>query len=689
MMKAIPPKFRYDEAVVKAKLACFNCGGNPEPETLMTTFCLFGSDESWQSLCESCYSAVDNKCECSGQSCLKVFKSSIQFIIEFYYVRCEECRVKRASRFTLDSYLPLCENCSPSYGVSEGLCELSYCNIEERFFKLLLECKNYLLKDRYKFIIRSSSNSCKAMLEGCRFLSQVLHNLFCFNHPNKIAEFLTSDLIPRCRLCTETSTNYFPISNYKETAAVLKDFLRVKASEVEPSCLSQYLIKFLKINGTIEVNNKKDISLLVLEGMDLIKKVDFGVVRCVCCVKKIFLGRRKGIKLNCGDVICYQCLASGVFVDCPLDMKELTYDEYFNSKLLNIPHCHADHKFDNDDVILKLPCFHYSCEKHIKEFCYCCGFEIRKFKAEPVNSNYAKSLVEFLEIPCPKHLLKIQYFSIFPLALKCEKCKNQYNEEQLLQYDQSPDLKGILEIFVKYMEMLKFKNETYDRICSDLTKIISNISLKNMSDLYTVIYIINLINFLECSVKTYQLFFFSKTINSRIYSKRLFKSNNSFKIVLRFKVKKDLICSGLILGLSFISYSIPNVPFLIYPKLLTYKKLLISNNEEILKKNFEFFIDQNEDDAIELNEKINQDLNGQFKNCRFGCSIYLESNQVYHEFIIDMNPGYYYVSKGSSKLRLSNIEYINIKKSDYGAGLVLNASISSPLFGILAAEMFH
>ena len=114
---------------------------------------------------------------------------------------------------------------------------------------------------------------------------------------------------------------------------------------------------------------------------------------------------------------------------------------------------------------------------------------------------------------------------------------------------------------------------------------------------------------------------------------------------------------------------------------------MISNNEEIIKNSFEFYAYKNPDEAIDLNNKINPDFNRQVENYRFKSSIYLESNQVYHEFVIDMNPGYYYVSKGFSNLRVENIEYMDIKKSDYGNGLVLNGSLSSPLFGILASEV--
>jgi hypothetical protein len=461
----------------------------------------------------------------------------------------------------------------------------------------------------------------------------------------------------------------------KDTVSAVVDVLRQKANQVDARCLNQFMIQVLK--RSITLSSPRDLALLVLEGRSLLSEDQFKDVRCVECCNKISLGSSRGIILECDHVICYKCLSSGHCRECPLDRRELNYSQYYSWKYLTIPTCHATHEF-NDQPIWRLPCFHYSCQDHLNlQTCYECGFDCRKWKEKIKESSYARSLLDFLKIKCLIHNLPITNIGSRPFALQCEKCLemkgNLFGIHDL-------SVKPIEDLISDRLQMLQYDDVSNRKLENKALKLISNMGVRRLSEIFKAFCLVESLRSQCTSIATRPFYFFASSSCSNLGARNLFKSEKSFKVVLRFKCDIDLLCKGLILGYCYVPYKPPFHPLSVPPSRITYQKLLLSDNSCISSEIFNTFCSF----PLKTTENLQkvEDFSNKARNLEFPSLIYLESNHVLHEFIIEMNPGHYFTTKAFSRLKLPDLELLKVKKTPE----VISASLSSPLFGVLISK---
>ena len=122
------------------------------------------------------------------------------------------------------------------------------------------------------------------------------------------------------------------------------------------------------------------------------------------CFNKISVGKRVGVENSCSHVICFNCYMSNIS-SCPIDDQNIQPKQYCKNSSLNIPTCHGFHEFGIEHIY-KLPCFHFSCEKHTHlNYCRTCGFKfsvLDGFKKVMI-SETSRNLIDFFDVRCTSH----------------------------------------------------------------------------------------------------------------------------------------------------------------------------------------------------------------------------------------------------------------------------------------------
>lgn len=677
MLAVIPIKFREDEAYIKSFFNCSQCKNEQAPGNLFSDSCadfIINNSQEVKHYCGSCIESVRFNCNCN-QRCEKTPSKILDSAIRFYYVPCFFHPNIKASFFT-SNFVPFCSECRPK---QRDYQELSYSKVSHQFFDLFKSVFKTLCKDRRQKLVTYSTED---MLKACKWMQQISNGISCSVHPGAVSEFITEDLEGVCRSCLNNKSDNISLSNISQASQYILDIIKKDSVKIDPFYLNKYTINMLKFNSHTQIKTAQDLNLLILEFQEL-KKNKYLTARCVACLVKLTEGWRKGVMLKCGHSLCFKCLFDKSISNCPIDNEEPDAKEFIpNKNQSKFVLCNAEHTYGTGNIY-KLPCFHHSCETHYKlGHCFQCGF---RFDRWPVLSKVSKSFIElqkFYDIKCLLHNKNVNRIKLRPLELYCEKC--EVIEEQkgkLDTYSKHLVLEHIMDRINESM-MEKIKTiKSYDLDC-EVIKLFSYIGIKNYNCRSYCIALLNIMFDQLEKIKTKKYFLATEALEVRLWPKKKFFISQNFSVKLKFSLNSDIILSGLILSTFYFPYTLPFINIKIPPISATINIYNEDSDQIQDAKHIQSFCSHPK--KLKAGEK---ELYSKLFIYNFSRSVYMQSSKMSYELIVNLQPGYYYFSKAMSKQKISFMNYLKNKKNLNSNELVVDGSISSPLFGLCCDEI--
>ena len=542
-----------------------------------------------QDLCSKC--SINQKTELNlfcdkhvpkCKTCKKLSdETSIKLVIveNFFLVNCFFHKESKAEVYEEHSFVPLCNHCKANHAFLH-LKPLNYLETQTRFFDLFNELSKNLDSDSKRGLMGESFSD---LIKSTQFLIQVKNGPFCLAHPWKVSKYWTENweiICEDCRVDNKISLE----DNFDQ----VKDSIGEQIKYDDPTKLSKFLIQSLKIMDRTILREAKSKNLFILEALQW-KNGNKKYLRCVNCVKSLAVGLRKGVKLSCGHLMCFNCVQVTNVKNCPIENEIVSCSEYLDELPNDIPICHNIHKLDLEKSIFKLPCFHYSCENHLKiEHCLLCGFNFRSFTLDPRPSKKLPTLIKYLSLTCAAHCLPISSFSAKTQLFYCEKCNFPENSSQVLPVcNSSPSL--LTSILHKLFE------NTFSSIQSspqNLQKFeylsIAFLKTFNYSSILQNQILFNLIQCLRVLISDIKLFNYEfPSQDFKVFQNPIlhsFEATDETSLVLSITPKSDLIITHSLLNPSF--FQIQSLPVRLLVDEMQVK-VFNSNKKEIFELGFE------------------------------------------------------------------------------------------------------
>lgn len=678
MLDFVPIKFRENEAQAKSFLSCFECKSDKDHGQLYIDSCenyiMANEGQAYKPYCGSCIGNVRFYCNCDPK-CKPTLSKSIQDAYNFYFVPCFTHTTTKAVSFT-SNFLPICLECRQKYRVYKSL---SYNEISENFFELFKSVSKSLCKDRKSKLVTYSTQE---MLKACRWMHQINSGIFCAECPDTVSECVTENLEGACRKCLQSKDHYIPLGDFNQVSQRILDVVKQKCARADPFELNKYMIKMLRYNSHTLIKAPQDLNLLILEFQE-INRTKYLTARCVVCLVKFTEAWKKGVKLVCGHSACFKCIFSKSFDNCPIDNEEISSSEFINisiqSKMIL---CHFEHAYNSQSNIYRLPCFHHSCKEHIqKGYCFQCGFQFTKWQNEPVQRvvkprKSLDSLQSFYDLKCLVHNRVLSEFNLKTLTFYCDKCEKNANEKEIDTFSKHLALEHCIDKRnEKYLDFIEsVKNYNMD---SNIIKFFSYISIQNYHLRNYCVALLKTLLGHYGKIKSKKYFIVTEALDVRLWPRRKFLINEKFSVKLKFSLNSDIVLTGLILSRIYFPFTLPFINIGVSP---------ISVEINFYQEDSDKILETKKIESLSIYPKQikteKSDFNSKLIVQNFSKNVYLASSKMSYELIVNMNPGYYYFSKAISKQRLLFLNYLKISKKTNNAGLVIDGSISSPVFGL-------
>jgi len=483
------------------------------------------------------------------------------------------------------------------------------------------------------------------------------------------------------------------LADISQASVSILEIAKSCESHKDPYLVNKYAAQMLRSDKHSSVKTPDKLNLLLLECRDLLNRVEYKTARCVICLVKLTEGLNRGIKLNCKHVACFKCIISQSTTNCPIDNQEIACEEYLNSIQDHLMLCHCEHSFKPGESVYKLPCFHSSCEEHYQYgYCFQCGFSFDKWPNNQKHlSNLRSKIQAFYDLKCIVHNKRAYHMRIFPLGFYCEDCVYFNNpDDQKTNKREIISIETIKHLIVKYvrseydLKKIELTNsaKNFD-LSNNLIKLFTYLNTKSLSCRFLATSIILALNSSPELVNSKSILLFNHSFIPKIWNREKYHLEKKTSVIINFKLTSDTILTGVIMSKLSLPYvDLDSVHYIPISVKINY--YLEESNEVLETKEVTNFSPYpNTPESIEIESFKKKD----FGIYNFSHPIYLPSSKMNYELIVEINPGYYFFSKPMSKLKHVFLEYLKIKRKTRTPGPVIDGSISSPLFGICAANV--
>lgn len=505
----------------------------------------------------------------------------LEIVESFFFVNCFFHKESKAEVYEEINFVPLCEQCEAKYQPL-NLKPLDYLEIQSQFFNLFNDLSKILNSDIKRGLM---SESFSDLIKSTQFLIQVKNGPFCKYHPWNLGEFWTENweiICEDCKMVDKISLQ----DSFDQVKDSISDLIKYKDSFK----LSKFLIQSLKIMEGSNVRESKTKNLFILEALEW-KNGDKRYLRCVSCVKNLTVGLRKGIKLDCGHLMCFNCVQVVNVKNCPIENNLVSCSEYLEELPNDIPICHYMHKLDPQGSIFKLQCFHYSCGNHLNiKYCRLCGFDFQSFTLSPKPSKKLSNLIEYLSLACPIHNLPISSFSAKTQFFYCNNCNipesNISSQVLPVCNSNSSFITSILhKLFENTLTSIQSSSQSLKRFEYLSTKIMKIFDYSSILRNQILLNLIQCLRVIISDIKLFNYEFPSKDLkifkNASFHS---FEATDETSLVLSITPISDIIITHSMLNPSF--FQIESLPV----RLLVDEvqvKVFDSNKNEIIELGFE------------------------------------------------------------------------------------------------------
>ena len=479
-------------------------------------------------------------------------------------------------------------------------------------------------------------------------MKQIVTRLTCSKHPLSPSERIDSKMTTYCSLC-ETS-DLTSLLNIENAADFVISKARDCAKTSSPQSLNKFMLQAVNYYKRPKISQLKDLNLLILETRDLINQVEFEVLRCVFCIKKVLFGKMTGIMNQCGHLICFTCCFNSDTGRCPIDDSKVLPVEYFNHDFIDFPECHSFHVF-SDEKIFKLPCFHYSCRAHLaKGHCCVCGFEFCVLGIyKPVRvSMTASDVLDFIKVMCINHPdTEAEIFCMKLNHLCCSKCENYSKIFHYFQIPKSPKRK--FNFFNNILQTLNSKaSQVAFGVDLNIVKAYNYLKVLSMQKKFNYFKVLDVLINRALVISPKEMILFDVLPEAKHILDAAYYIDENTCLSFTLNAVKDMILSGFILN----------------NKILTPTDL---GSDFSLINSINFSAEDGRQDSrnIRSTKNINELQNNIELICSrhyFDRSIYLRAN-VLTQFDIRLSSGHYYLSKSFTKRRFKDLTLMKSEKA--------------------------
>lgn len=595
-------------------------------------------------ICEQCFNKNSNNhnyihCKVCSKK-VNPYSIKAQNYRQFINSTCQDHSDEPHTKFCEKTLTPLCRTQIPFISAST----LTYSSIQNIFQNLACSTFKTLCYERKRNLITYTFPD---LIKSCQWMNQIITNLTCSKHPTSFSEEIDSKMTTYCNQCKEN--DLISLHNIENTADFVINIARDYAKVSSPKSLNKFIIQSVNFHKRPRISHLNDLNLLILETRDLINKVEFEVLRCVFCAKKVSFGKMTAIMNHCGHLICFSCYFNSYTGRCPIDDNVVQPLEYFDHDFINFPECHGFHFFSGEQVF-KLPCFHYSCLKHlVNNYCCVCGFGFdvfNKYKPERVSTT-GSHMLDFLKVMCINHPdTEAELFCMELNDLRCSKCENY---SHIYKYVKIP---------INPKERFNFFNTTLDKLNTKISQLDIEVDLV-MVKTYNYLKILSM-------QKKFNYFKVLDIIQNRgfIISRKemiLFEASQEYKHMLNQNYYLD--------ENTCLSFTLNSMKDMILSGFILNNKILTPTNfgsDFALITTVQFLTEDGKKDSRHIRYAKNdiEPPNNIQPICSrhyFNNSIYLRGDTSTH-FFLYLNPGCYYLSKSFSKRRFGDVSITKYKK---------------------------
>lgn len=692
MSNFVPRLFRENEIKAKSFYACSCCSLFTLPPKLYAGVCenTITYDKSLTNIflyCKSCMNEVDFVCNCPEKCEIKESEAILN-AYKFYRVPCCNHKDRDSTSYT-KKFTALCSECVDRTSSMEEIIELTYTSLSKHFFDLYSANYKPLSNDRRQKLV---TYSCHEMLDACKWLYQLQNGLLCEEHTNDKAEFITDELKGLCRVCCHRNSRNRPLADISQATQSILEIIKSSENHKNPFYVNKYMTDMLKLNKNLSITTPIKLNLLILESRDLLNKVEYKTARCVACNVKLTEGWNKGIQLSCKHAACFNCIFTQNVSSCPIDNQDLEYMGFINTTQEHLMLCHVEHGLKPGENVYKLPCFHSSCEKHYEYgFCLQCGFSFDKWPNHQKHLSKLRTQIQcFYDIRCIVHDKPAKFMNILPVDFYCEDCvyqiKNGSKNIGIIDYLSIETCKHVIIkhirvsmdiLYLDIPESIKKYNFT-----NNLIKLFSYLSIKNFQSRFLAKTLLGIIKNCSGLISSKPILLYKQICTPHIWSRKKYFLDSKTSVIFNFKLNSDIILTGIIMSKFLMNYLDLRFaecsPISVKINYYNVDSTEIYETREIV--NFSPYPNNIESIEIESLRKL-------LTICNFSHPIYLPASKMNYELIVELHSGYYLFSRPMSKLKHPFLEDLKIKRKLNATGLALNGSISSPVFGICAADV--